>query len=534
MYVLRRAVACLLLVSLAISSSASFPDVPAREEVRSSGLSLLSESLPPAEAFTELVAALVTARGTPFRPPLLRAAPKAGLRGIDVSHYQGRIDWARVASSGRYFVIAKATEGRTWIDGSYLRNKANAEAHHLAFGAYHFARPDRGPYDAVREANHFLDVARLEPGNVIPVLDLESTGGLSQRRLTRWILTWLRRVRERLGVRPMVYTSPLGWAQRTGNTTRIADAGYELLWVAHWGVREPMLPARGWGGHGWTLWQQSECGQVPGIRGCVDVNRLAGYSMAPLTITVPDTTPPSVRVLPAMSFTSPVVVSFDEVVGGVTPHNVFLTASGGGEGPRVRLACRSGIGTYVGCASGDVRKVVLAPRRPLVPGEAYEAVVNPASAPRVLTDRAGNVAPAAARTFTAPTELEQGSAPIAYAPARAWQLVERRDRPGGRVLASGAAGASAQFRFTGTGVVWRTVNGPNHGLAAIWVDGRYVRTVDTFSEDRTAGVSHRVSGLETGLHTLRIVVLGKARSQASGTSVAVDGFRVMQRRVVGG
>lgn len=213
MDVLRRVVACALLIALAIASSANFPVVPVREDARSSRRSVLSESLPPAEAFTELVAALVTARGTPFRPPLLRAAPKAGLRGIDVSHYQGRIDWARVASSGHYFVIAKATEGRTWIDGSYLRNKANAEAHHLAFGAYHFARPDRGPYDAVREANHFLDVARLEPGNVIPVLDLESTGGLSQRRLTRWILTWLRRVRERLGVRPMVYTSPLGWVQ---------------------------------------------------------------------------------------------------------------------------------------------------------------------------------------------------------------------------------------------------------------------------------------------------------------------------------
>jgi hypothetical protein len=426
-------------------------------------------------------------------------------------------------------VIAKATEGRTWIDGSYLRNKANAEAQALAFGAYHFARPDKRAHDAIREANLFLDVARLEPGNVIPVLDLESTGGLSQRRLTRWILTWLRRVHERLGVRPMVYTSPIGWAQRTGNTTAIADAGYELLWVAHWGVRQPVLPARGWGGHGWTLWQRSDCGQVPGIRGCVDVNQLAGSSMAPLTITVPDTTPPSVRVLGATTFTSPVVVSFDEVVAGVSPRNVFLKTIGAGGDPRVRLACRSGIGTYVGCTSGDVRKVVLTPRVPLVPGESYQAVVNPASATGVVTDRAGNAAPAAARSFTAPTELEQGSAPVAYAPARAWELVQRRERSGGRVMASGATESSAELTFAGTGVVWRTVNGPNHGLAAIWVDGRYVRTVDTFAEDRTAGVLHRVSGLESGLHTVWIVVLGRAQSRASGTSVAVDGFRVLQR-----
>jgi hypothetical protein len=331
----------------------------------------------------------------------------------------------------------------------------------------------------------------------------------------------------------MVYTSPTGWAQRTGNTTAIADAGYELLWVAHWGVREPLLPAGGWGGHGWTLWQRSDCGQVPGIRGCVDVNRLAGYSMAPLTITVPDTAPPSVRVLGATSFTSPVGVSFDEVVGGVSPRNVFLRTIGDGGDPRVRLACRSSIGTYVGCASGDVRKVVLTPRVPLVPGATYEAVVNPGLGGRAVADRAGNPAPATARSFTVPTELEQGSAPVGYAPARAWQLVQRRERSGGRVMTSGVTEASARFTFSGSGVVWRTVSGPNHGLAAIWVDDRYVRTVDTFAEGRAGGILHRVRGLEPGLHTVRIVVLGRAHPQASGTSVAIDGFRVLQGRSAG-
>jgi hypothetical protein len=232
----------------------------------------------------------------------------------------------------------------------------------------------------------------------------------------------------------------------------------------------------------------------------------------------------------ATSFTGSIVVSFDEVVGGVSPRNVFLRTIGDGGDPRVRLACRSGIGTYVGCASGDVRKVILTPRVPLVPGETYRAVVNPGLGGRVVADRAGNPAPAAARSFPAPTELEQGSAPVEYSPARAWQLVQRRERSGGRVMASGVTEASVRFTFDGSGIVWRTVNGPNHGLASIWVDDRYVRTVDTFDEERIAGVSHRVSELEPGLHTVRIVVLGEAQSRASGTSIAIDGFRVMQGR----
>lgn len=547
MCLLHRAVASGLVVATVLSASPAFAKAPGRD-VDPPGRRVALAHVPPeaarhATAFAEAVGASVVARAAPFPPAVVRSAasalvrsapnavvrsaPSAGLRGIDVSHYQGRIDWRRVARSGHHFVIAKATEGRTYIDRTYLRNKAQAEANDLAFGAYHFARPDKGRHDPIREANHFLDVARLEPGNVIPVLDLETTGGLSKRRLTRWILTWLRRVRERLGVRPMVYTSPMGWAERTGDTTAIVEAGYEVLWVAHWGVPEPTLPAGDWGGHGWTLWQRSDCGRVPGIRGCVDVNRLAGRSLAALTIMVPDTRPPSVRVSRATSVTSPVAVSFDEVVGGVSPQNVSLRSPGTDRAAGVRLECRSGIGWAVDCSSGDVRNVVLTPRRPLVPGETYEAVVNAAPVFRAVVDRAGNPAPAVVRAFAAPTELEQGSAAITYRRARAWRTIAPRERRGSRVAASGVAGARAELTFHGTGVVWSTVNGPNHGLAAIWIDGRYVRLVDTYSRQRVVGVTHRVSGLDPGIHSLRVVVLGDANPGASGTMVAVDRVRVL-------
>jgi lysozyme len=539
MGLLQRAVATVALFAIAASGSAAFSGMSGRSGVHADRRAVASKGMPPAAAFGRMVAASVSVGSASVgavAPSLTRAivpaAPGVRLRGIDVSHYQGRIDWGRVARSGHHFAIAKATEGARYVDDTYLRNKILAEANGIAFGAYHFARPDRRPNDAVREANHFLDVARLEPGNVIPVLDLETTGGLSHRQLTRWILTWLRRVHERLGVRPMVYTSPTGWAQRTGNTTAVAEAGYDVLWVAHWGVREPALPARNWGGNGWSLWQRSDCGSVPGIRGCVDVNQLAGPSLGSVTIDVPDTRAPVVRISTPATFTGSVIVSFDEVVEGASPRSLLLRAADGGRRERARVTCRSGIGWSVNCSSGDVRRAFLTPDRPLVPGGVYEVAVNPHGAFRGVTDRSGNLAPETSRTFTAPTDLEQGSVPIAYERPRAWQFFGHGGGSGGRVAASGEAGADAEFTFRGTGVVWDTVRGPNHGLAQIWVDGRYVRTVDTYARVRTAGIAPRVTGLERGIHTVRIVVLGESREESSGTIVAVDGFSVLQRREV--
>ncbi|HZD16644.1 MAG TPA: glycoside hydrolase family 25 protein, partial [Actinomycetota bacterium] len=341
-----------------------------------------------------------------------RGTPREGVWGIDVSHHQGRIDWGRVARAGYHFAIAKATEGRTWVDRTYPRNRAQAEANGLAFGAYHFARPGGGTHDAVREANHFVEVARLRPGDIIPVLDLESSGGLSRRRLTRWILAWLRQVRRRLGVRPMVYTSPRGWAERTGDTSAIARAGFDALWVAHWEVREPSLPAKAWGGHGWSLWQRDTCGRVPGVRGCVDIDRVAGPSLEPLRIDTADPGPPAVRIAPPETLTDAVVIRFDEVVAWISRGNVVLRTSRGSR-PPVELTCRSGIGWPVDCGSGDVRKVLVRPRRPLVAGRTYRVVVNGAAAEDLVRDRSGTSAPEVARTFTAPTRLEQGSAAIA-------------------------------------------------------------------------------------------------------------------------
>ena len=211
------------------------------------------------------------------------AAAQTTLSGIDVSHWQGQPVWRDVATDGVSFAIAKVSEGRGWRDSEYARNKSRAEAKGIAFTGYHFARPDRTAGDAIAEADNFVDGAALTKSNLLPVLDLEDGGGLSRRKLRRWVKAWLARVEQRLGVKPIIYVSPSFWVARMGDSRWFADHGYGL-WIAHWYVDEPRVPAANWGGNGWTLWQHSSCGSVAGITGCVDLDRYALPTLGALRI----------------------------------------------------------------------------------------------------------------------------------------------------------------------------------------------------------------------------------------------------------
>jgi lysozyme len=231
-----------------------------------------------------LAATLLLAAGTPAEAASLSSYSRSGhLVGIDVSHWQGRPTWKKVKADGVRFVIAKATEGQTHVDSQYARNKRRADALAIPFTAYHFARPDKTTNDAIREADHFVRTAGLAGRHIIPVLDLEVTGGLGPKRLIEWTRTWVQRVHKKLGVKPMIYTSPSFWTDRLNDTRWFADNGYRL-WIAHWHVSEPRVPASNWGGRGWTFWQVTDCGTVAGISGCVDVDLYRGTKLAAVRI----------------------------------------------------------------------------------------------------------------------------------------------------------------------------------------------------------------------------------------------------------
>jgi lysozyme len=204
--------------------------------------------------------------------------------GIDVSHWQGRIDWEEVAAAGVDFVFVKATQGTWFTDPRYAENRAAAERYGIRVGAYHFAEPGLAPGDAVREADHFLDTAQLKPRNLVPVLDLEIDRGLGPKALRRWAKAWFDRVEERLGVKGMIYTSPSFWKYHVEDSTWLAEQGYRVLWIAHYETERPMVPAQRWDGAGWTFWQWTQCGRVDGIVGCVDRNAFNGTALWRLKI----------------------------------------------------------------------------------------------------------------------------------------------------------------------------------------------------------------------------------------------------------
>ena len=187
------------------------------------------------------VKALYAARGL-LRSTAVEVPPPPDtsgfIEGIDVSHWQGTIGWPDVAAAGKRFAFMKASEGTKYVDPTYATNRAQANANGIKVGAYHFAKPDTGAGDAVAEADHFIATASWSSGDLLPVLDLEVTGGLGHHASSR---PGSRRSSTGStpgpGERAMIYTSPNFWKTNMGDTTSFAAAGYRTLWVAHWTTR---------------------------------------------------------------------------------------------------------------------------------------------------------------------------------------------------------------------------------------------------------------------------------------------------------
>jgi lysozyme len=122
-------------------------------------------------------------------------------------------------------------------------------------------------------------------GELLPVLDLEVTGGLTDAQLEAWTKSFMDQVYLRTGVRGAIYTSPSFWTNNVGNSQKLATAGYKVLWVAHWTTASaPSVPASNWGGNGWTFWQYTSDGTVAGISGRVDLNRYRHSSFTSVLI----------------------------------------------------------------------------------------------------------------------------------------------------------------------------------------------------------------------------------------------------------
>jgi len=196
--------------------------------------------------------------------------------GLDVSHWQGDINWAKVANNDYVFTFVKGTEGVGWTDVNFLTNINEGTEAGVMMGVYHFARPDLGN-TGQEEAEWFLSVVGdyLESGYLRPVLDLEVGSYLGKNALSAWVLDWMQTVENQSGVAPLIYTN----YNYVSNFLTDPVADYDL-WIAYWNC-DPSptydIPPTGmWSD--WGFWQYcvKDAGYVPGIQTRIDVNIFNG------------------------------------------------------------------------------------------------------------------------------------------------------------------------------------------------------------------------------------------------------------------
>lgn len=199
------------------------------------------------------------------------------VRGLDVSHYQPKINWSQVKAGGYEFAFLKATEGLTRRDPLYLQHKAGAKIAGLMVGAYHFFRPN---IDPIAQAAHFARTIgpQHSPQDLPPVIDFEVSDGAPGADDVSEASIFCQELQRITGRLPIVYTGPY-FFQALGASTK----GFEKypLWIAHYGTRCPLVPAP-WSK--WTFHQYSEKGNIPGVAGDSEDANLFNGTLADLKL----------------------------------------------------------------------------------------------------------------------------------------------------------------------------------------------------------------------------------------------------------
>ena len=196
------------------------------------------------------------------------------VHGIDVSAYQGAIDWPLVAGHRVQFAFIKATEGVGLRDPRFRGNWRGAGRAGLYRGAYHYFQPN---VSGAAQADLFVRTVPLRPGDLPPVLDVEAAHFHDVALMRRHVATWLRLVERHYGVRPILYSN-YGFYRR-----HLAGHFDDYpLWLAHYEVDSPRLPPEKW-----IIWQHSDESYVPGIRGAVDFNVFQGSFAELLALRIP-------------------------------------------------------------------------------------------------------------------------------------------------------------------------------------------------------------------------------------------------------
>ncbi|MES2653589.1 MAG: glycoside hydrolase family 25 protein [Bacteroidota bacterium] len=200
----------------------------------------------------------------------IKIPKKYSIHGIDVSYYQGKIDWQKVKTMDEdgvkiTFAFIKATEGLLTVDPYFQRNWREAPKAGLKVGAYHFFRPKKS---GRWQANFFLQTISIERGDLPPVVDVESLDGVTPEKMRAELNAFVIQMEERTKVKPIIY-SGLKFYQ-----TYLAPYYRDYpFWVAHY--HQPKLKLKS---SEWKFWQHSDKARINGINHNVDFNAFNGDS----------------------------------------------------------------------------------------------------------------------------------------------------------------------------------------------------------------------------------------------------------------
>jgi lysozyme len=195
------------------------------------------------------------------------------IHGIDVSYYQGKIDWKRVRAMKEdgvqvSFAIIKATEGLAMVDPYFQRNWREAAKAGIVCGAYHFFRPGKS---GKLQARLFLQTVNFEAGDLPPVVDIEHLNNATEAGMRQELQAFLDYVEEKTKVKPIIYS---GLTYYNDYLKGYFDE--YPLWIAHYYRSKLNIDASA----KWHFWQHSDKARINGINHVVDFNAFRGDSLA--------------------------------------------------------------------------------------------------------------------------------------------------------------------------------------------------------------------------------------------------------------
>ncbi len=187
--------------------------------------------------------------------------------GIDISEYQGKINWREVNTIKTNipidFILIRATAGKNRVDKKFISNFENAKKKGFITGAYHYYRPNE---NSRQQAKLFIKTVHLTAGDLPPVLDIENISKTQPMdSLKIGLKRWLTLVENHYGIKPIVYTGESYYNTYLKNEFSDFD-----FWIANYSKISSSLDSD------CLFWQFTEKGQLNGINHAVDINIFNG------------------------------------------------------------------------------------------------------------------------------------------------------------------------------------------------------------------------------------------------------------------